>query len=76
MNPTVPIAEPARTPAPPELIERAEELVRKYDIQCFWFRHPEARVMYLDDVDLVIQRLREYGNHAAWNDSQKLRKMR
>ena len=54
MNATVPIVEPPRIPAPPELIAREEALVKKYDIQCFWFWHPEARVRYMDDVDLVI----------------------
>ena len=59
-------------PAPPELIERAETLVKKYNSQCFWFRHPDARVASIEDVKLVIQRLREYGNHNAWKDAQDL----
>jgi hypothetical protein len=68
--------EPPRVIAPPELVAQAEDLVKEYGAQCFWFRHPEARVKYLDDVDLVIQRLREYGDHAAWKDAQALKKLR
>lgn len=75
MNATVPIAEPPRIPARPELIEQAEALVKQYEIKCFWFRHPEARVRYMDDVDLVIHHLREYGNHAAWKAAQELWKL-
>ena len=68
------VEEPPRMPAPPELIERAEELVRKYGSQCFWFWHPDAKVRYLDDVGLVIHHLREYGNHSAWKAAQELHK--
>jgi hypothetical protein len=66
--------EPPRIPAPPELIARAEALVKKFELKCFWFRHPEARVRYIDDVELVIRHLREYGNHEAWKDAQELSK--
>jgi hypothetical protein len=68
------IIEPPPIPAPPELVARAEALVRKYHSQCFWFRHPEASVKTMEDVELVIRRLREYGNHDAWNDAQQLLK--
>jgi hypothetical protein len=68
------MVEPPRIPAPPELVARAEALVRKFDLQCFWFRHPEACVKYIDDVELVIHHLREYGNHEAWKAAQKLHK--
>ena len=59
------------TPAPPELVERATELVRKHP-GCFWFRHPEARMRYVEDVRVVIEHLREYGGHRAWWDAQDL----
>jgi hypothetical protein len=59
------------TPAPPELIERAWLLVRKHP-DCFWFRHPEARIRHLDDIRLVIEHLREYGGWQAWRDAQEL----
>lgn len=63
-----------RTPAPPELITRAEALVREYGVHCFWFRHPEARVRFLGDVRLVIEHLREYGNWRAWRAAQELQR--
>ena len=56
---------PERVPASPELAARATELVRKFS-ECFWFRHPEATVCFTDDVKLVIERLREYGDKKAW----------
>lgn len=74
MSVPVTIEEPPRVPAPPDLLARAEAMVKKYDVQCFWFRHPEARVKYLDDVELVIHHMREYGDHEAWKDAQELHK--
>jgi hypothetical protein len=68
------ILEPPPIPAPPELAARAEVLVKKYNSQCFWFRHPDAAVETIQDIELVIQRLREYGNQAAWKDAQELHK--
>ena len=60
-----------RIEAPPALVERASELLRKYP-ECFWFRHPEARIRYVDDVRLIVEHLREYGGHRAWRDAQEL----
>jgi len=62
---------PPPIPAPPELCERAAALVRSHP-ECFWFRHPEARIRHLEDVRLVVEHLREYGGHRAWWDAQKL----
>lgn len=64
----------ARIPAPPELVERAEALVREYGYCCFWFWHPEARVRYCDDVRQVVLHLREYGNWQAWRAAQELQR--
>ena len=64
---------PPPTPAPPALIERAAELVRTYP-ECFWFWHPEARIRHLEDVRLVIEHLREYGDHRAWWAAQELQR--
>lgn len=61
-------------PAPPELIARAEALVKEYDVDCFWFRDPEAEVRFLGDVRLVIEHLREYGNWRAWLAAQELQR--
>jgi hypothetical protein len=62
---------PAPTPAPPELIERAWSLVRNHP-ECFWFRHPDARIRHLEDVRLVVEHLREYGDRRAWREAQEL----
>jgi hypothetical protein len=62
---------PAPTPAPPELIEQASSLVRQHP-ECFWFWHPEARVRHLEDVRLVVEHLREYGDRRAWREAQDL----
>lgn len=62
-----------RVPAPPELIARAEELIRAHP-ECFWFRHPEARITFRDDVELVVRRLRQHGDSEAWREAQALRK--
>jgi len=62
---------PPPTPASPELVERASALVKKHS-ECFWFRHPEARIRYLEDVRLVVEHLREYGDRRAWREAQEL----
>ena len=62
---------PPPTPAPAELVERASALVRTYP-ECFWFRHPEARLRHLEDVRLVVEHLREYGDRRAWRAAQEL----
>jgi hypothetical protein len=64
---------PPPTPAPPELVEQATALVRGHP-ECFWFWHPEARIKNLEDVRLVVEHLREYGDHQAWWDAQELQK--
>jgi hypothetical protein len=64
---------PPSTPAPPELCERAMTLVRSHP-ECFWFRHPAARIRHLEDVRLVVEHLREYGGHRAWWDAQELQR--
>ena len=64
---------PPPTPAPPELVERATALIRKYS-ECFWFWHPDARVRNLEDVRLVVENLRKYGDRRAWWDAQDLHK--
>lgn len=62
-----------RIPASPELAGQAEALVRNF-AECFWFRHPEAGVRYLDDVRLVVHHLREYGGWKAWRAAQDLQR--
>jgi len=62
---------PPPTPAPPELAARAAALVQAHP-ECFWFWHPEARVRNLEDVRLVVEHLREYGDRRAWFEAQDL----
>lgn len=62
-----------RIPAPPELVAKAEELVRAFP-ECFWFRHPEARVRYLDDLPLIVEHLRDYGDKKAWKAAQEFQR--
>jgi hypothetical protein len=58
-------------PAPAELVARAGELVRTYP-ECFWFWNPAAQVRDLQDVRLVVEHLRKYGDRRAWSDAQEL----
>jgi hypothetical protein len=62
---------PLPTPAPPDLVARATALVKSHP-ECFWFRHPEARIRHLEDIRLVVEHLREYGDRFAWRDAQDL----
>jgi RIO-like serine/threonine protein kinase len=62
-----------RIPASPELAKQAETLVLDFP-ECFWFRHPEAKVRCLDDVRRVVHHLREYGGWKAWQAAQNLSK--
>ena len=64
---------PPPTPAPPALIESASALVRMYP-ECFWFWHPDARVRHLEDVRLVVEHLREYGDRRTWWAAQDLQR--
>lgn len=63
----------ARVPASPEVVALATELVRQFS-ECFWFWHPEASIRYVDDVRLVIEHLREYGDKRAWAAAKELKK--
>jgi hypothetical protein len=70
--PNEPFPEP--TPAPPELVEKAETLVREFFVSCFWFWHPEASVRYREDLPLVVEHLRDYGDKKAWKAAQDLQR--
>lgn len=64
-------SDPEQQDAAPEIVARAEALVRKFP-SSFWFRHPEAKIRSVEDVRIVIRRLRESGNRQAWNEAQDL----
>ena len=53
-------------------VARANELLRQYRAECFWFWRPDARVEDLEDARLVVHHLREYGDWRAWNAAQEL----
>ena len=55
----------AQSPAPPELLVRADALMSRYP-GCFLFWRTDARIRSLDDVRLVVRQLREYGDREAW----------
>jgi len=58
-------------PAPPELVARAEALVREFP-DCFWFWHPDSHVETLEDIQQVVRNLRRYGRKPAWTAAQQL----
>jgi hypothetical protein len=51
---------------------RANELLREYRAECFWFWRPDARVENFEDARLVVHHLREYGDRRAWLAAQGL----
>ena len=53
------------------LIASAAALVVQFP-ECFWFWRPDARLASADDVRLVVQTLRKYGNREAWTAAQHL----
>ena len=62
---------PGHTPAPLEIVNLAVSLVKGHP-ECFWFWHAEARIRDLEDARLVVEHLREYGDHRAWREAQEL----
>lgn len=59
------------TPAPPELIERAKELVRRHP-ECFWYWRQNPDFALFNDLRLVVRQLREYGDRETWFEAQDL----
>ena len=59
------------TEAPPETIRRAKELVAEYP-SCFWFWKERPVIQFEEDVRLVAQRLREYGDKETWEAAKEL----
>jgi len=63
----------ARVPVLPGVGAQAADLVRQFP-ECFWFRHPEARVRFVDDARLVVEHLREFGDKRAWDAAAALQR--
>ena len=40
--------------------------------ECFWFWRPDVRLLTSEDVRLVVQNLRKFGNREAWTAAQRL----
>jgi hypothetical protein len=51
--------------AKPEAVHRARRALTEHP-GCFWMRQPEAPLQNRADVELIIRRLRENGDAAAW----------
>ena len=62
------------TPVPEAVLERARAAVKEYYASCFWFRHPEAIIETAEDVRVVVEHLREYGDKKAWKVAQEIHK--
>jgi hypothetical protein len=66
-----PAPRPQDTPSEAELISRAQTLVTQYP-QHFWFWKPGATIQSVEDVRVVVDHLRRYGDWGAWADAQSL----
>lgn len=62
------------TPLPEAVLERARAAVKAYYSSCFWFRHPKATIETKEDVRVVVEHLREYGDKNAWREAQEIHK--
>ncbi len=58
-------------PAPAAAIALAREALEQHD-SCFWFRSAEAPLETIAQVQLVIRRLRQYGNRESWDTAYEL----
>lgn len=70
----IPEHQDERVLAPADLIRKAEQLVLTYGQKTMWYRHPEARIRFLDDIRIIILHLREYGGWEEWEQAQDLHK--
>ncbi len=56
---------------PEHVLEMARQAVKDFH-ECFWFRHREAIISDQEDVRLIIEHLRKYGGHRAWQRAQSI----
>lgn len=61
MKPTVALLDPA----PERAVALARAAIRDHP-ECVWTRAPHAPLSTLEDVVLVVRRLRQHGSAAAW----------
>ena len=62
-----------RVPVSSEVANRAKDLVKQFG-EWFWLWRTGAKIRYKDDVELVIGRLRGYGDRNAWEAAKELRR--
>ncbi len=53
------------------ILASAAALVAQFP-ECFWFWRSDVHLTSSDDVRLVVQNLRKYGNREAWMAAQQL----
>jgi hypothetical protein len=56
---------------PPEAVRRARLALSRH-VECFWTRRPEAPLVDRSDLELIIRRLRENGQAAAWKAAREI----
>ena len=59
--------------APPEALRRARRALDEFP-GCFWTRRPGLPLEGADDVRLVVRRLRQHGDPAAWRAARLIEK--
>jgi hypothetical protein len=55
----------------PEALKRARVALSKH-AECFWTRRPDAPVVDRSDLELIVRRLRENGQAAAWKAAREI----
>lgn len=58
-------------PATEKAIAMAADALKRFPF-CFWFRSKDAPIVEVADVELVVRRLRQNGNRAAWEAAYQL----
>lgn len=58
-------------PAPAAAMTMAAAAIKQYPM-CFWFRAKDAPLNDVGDVELVVRRLRQYGNRASWEKAYEI----
>lgn len=58
-------------PAPREAVEMASQALQRFP-ECFWFRSPNAPLHTIAQVELVVRRMRQHGNRAAWDTAYQI----
>lgn len=65
--------QPPESMASSALLDRTQQVKKRFP-QCFVAWNPDSTILTREDVELVIQELREWGNHESWRAAQELYK--